>query len=424
MRGDRGGKAARRGYGGAKQAARSPTCWAEAMAALAGLPEMPAEDLAALLDRLLAGAVVRRPRTRDSHPRVAIWGVQEAMLQTVDVAVLGGLVEGAWPAASEPGPWLSRPMRKAAGLPAAERDIGRAAHDFFALACACPNVVLAAPARRERAPAVPARWLTRLRALLAGQGVALPEHPAAAWAARLDLPAKREQRPRPAPRPPAEARPKRLSISEFGTLIADPYAIYAGKVLRIRPLDALDEESDQSRFGNIVHDGLAAFFAGKPDFGAPEAIPALDLALQSAMRAARPRAALQHWWEARLRRIAEFVVAAEAERRAAGTPSALALELKTEFALGRGFVLSARADRIERRADGAVAIIDYKTGAVPKVKDVCGGAQPQLPLEAVMAEAGAFGPEFAATVGELTYWKLRRPAQPRREQAAVQQKAG
>ncbi len=379
---------------------------AEALAALFGLPVMPAADLPDLLDGLLAGQVVRRPRTRDNHPRVAIWGVQEAMLQSVDVAVLGGLVEGVWPAPAEPGPWLSRPMRKAAGLASAERSVGQAAHDFFALACACPSVVLAAPTRRERAPAVPARWLTRLKALLSGAGQALPAHPAAGWAARLDLPAAREVRPKPAPRPPAEARPKRLSISEIATLIADPYAIYARHVLDIRPLDALDEESDQSQFGNIVHAGLATFFSVERNFAAPGAAAELALHLQTALRATRPRPALQHWWEARLERIACWVVEAEAARRNTTPPAALALEQKADHQVAGGFVLRGRADRIEAQADGKVLIMDYKTGAVPEAKKVRAGTMPQLPLEAVMAEAGAFGPAFTGPVTELAYWKL------------------
>ncbi|OYV38681.1 MAG: hypothetical protein B7Z81_04265, partial [Acidocella sp. 20-61-6] len=66
----------------------------EAMAALETLPDIPAADLPALLDALLEGAVVRRPRTKDGHPRVAIWGIQEAALQQVDLAVLGGLGVG------------------------------------------------------------------------------------------------------------------------------------------------------------------------------------------------------------------------------------------------------------------------------------------------------------------------------------------
>ncbi len=390
----------------------------EALTTLEDLPDIRPADLPELVDALLAGTVVRRPRTKDGHPRVAIWGVQEAMLQSVDIAVLGGLAEGVWPAMAEPGPWLSRPMRKAAGLPAPETAIAAAAHDFFSLAAACGTVVLAAPLRRERAPAVPARWLTRLNTLLEGAGSALAAHPAASWAAQLDLPETRLARARPEPRPPAAARPASLSISEVATLLADPYAIYARKILGIRELDALDEESDQSQFGDIVHAGLAEFFADPGNVFAAHAAEKLSAALQTAMRKSRPRAALEQWWAARLERIAGWILAAERERRALlGVPQHIELETSAEMSVMGGFVLRGRADRIERRADGQISIMDYKTGSPPSAKDVAAGSAPQLPLEAVMAEAGAFGPALAGVVAELAYWKLSGRHEPGEEKS-------
>ncbi len=378
----------------------------EALAALASLPDIAADETADLLDAVLAGQVIRRPRTHDAHPRIAIWGVPEAMLQSVDMVVLAGLNEGVWPAAAEPGPWLSRPMRRAAGLPAPEQELGLAAQDFFALAASCATVVLAAPVRRERAPAVPARWLTRLEAMLAGDGQALAPHPAASWAAQLDLPARRQPRDKPRPCPPAARRPRELSISEIADLLADPYAIYARRILGIRPLDALDEETDQTLFGNIVHDGLAAFFTVQTDFSAADAAAALTGKLQLAMRARRPRAALQHWWEARLARIAGWIVEAERLRRQVNPPVAMLVEGSATLALPGGFSLRGRADRIEKRRDGSVMVMDYKTGTPPTAKQVEQGSKPQLPLEAVMVEAGAFGAALQAGVTELAYWKL------------------
>ncbi|WP_298281215.1 double-strand break repair protein AddB [Acidocella sp.] len=385
----------------------------ELLAALEGLPDIEPGHLPELLDELLKGAVVRRPRAKDGHPRIAIWGIQEAALQTVDVAVLGGLVEGVWPGATDPGPWLSRPMRKAVGLASPELKVGQAAHGFFGLMTGCPALVLSAPRRRERAPAVPARWLTRLDALLAGQKLALPAHEAGAWATQLDLPPAPAPRAAPAPRPPAAARPRQLSVSDIATLICDPYAVYARKILGLAPLDALDEESDASQFGEIVHAGLKAFFDEGPEVFDGRAVDRLAVLLEAKLRELRPRAALQAWWRARLARIAGWVVAEEAGRRAAlGTPAVLAHEVKGKLPVAGGFELVGRADRLERGADGLVRVLDYKTGTVPPQKAVADGSAPQLPLEAVMAEAGAFGEGFGAEVGEICYVRLSGRAAP------------
>lgn len=377
-----------------------------AMAALADMPDMNMSDLPDLLEALIGSQVVRKPRTKDGHPRIAIWGLQEAALQTVDVVVLGGLVEGVWPAPAEPGPWLSRPMRRKAGLPSPERKIGQAAHAFFSLACACPQVILAAPKRRERAPAVPARWLARLTSMLEGQGLELPMHPSAGWAMQLDLPKHRVRRAKPRPKPPAAKRPKVYSISDIAILMADPYAIYARKILKLAPLEPLDAENDASQFGEVVHAGLASFFAAS-DLKHPAALTRLTAALEAAMRDAHPRDSLAQWWRARLERIAHWLLQAENERiEKNGVPISRLLECAGEWSLPDGFVLKGRADRIERDPDGLIRIIDYKTGSVPSEKKVKAGTAPQLPLEAVMAENAAFGEMFKAEVKELLYVTL------------------
>ena len=208
--------------------------------------------------------------------------------------MLGGLVEGVWPPQVEPGPWLSRPMRAAIGLPSPEEAVGQAAHDFAQAACAAPTVVLSCPRRRDGAPAVPARWLTRIEMFLKGQragdgGMALPEHPAADWARQLDQPdgAARPVRP-PEPRPPAALRPRRLSVTEIETWLRDPYAIHARHVLRLRPLDPLDQETDAADYGVLVHAGLHRFLREHGTAWPPDAAARLREALAGALAPHRP----------------------------------------------------------------------------------------------------------------------------------------
>jgi len=70
------------------------------------------------------------------------------------------------------------------------------------------------------------------------------------------------------------------------------------------------------------------------------------------------------------------------------------------------FEIVGRADRIEHRRDGKVAIIDYKTGSVPEAGDLAEGITPQLALEAAMIEQGGIISLGKTSVAELAYWKL------------------
>ena len=56
-----------------------------------------------------------------------------------------------------------------------------------------------------------------------------------------------------------------------------------------------------------------------------------------------------------------------------------------------------RADRIDRLADGSLAIIDYKTGNVPSKKQVEQGFALQLGLLGLIAQAGGFAAEGVAS---------------------------
>ena len=70
------------------------------------------------------------------------------------------------------------------------------------------------------------------------------------------------------------------------------------------------------------------------------------------------------------------------------------------------FVLTAKADRVDRLVGGGYAIIDYKTGLPPSRDEVGYGYAPQLPLEAVILAAGGFEGLGKCDTSELAYWRL------------------
>ena len=96
-------------------------------------------------------------------------------------------------------------------------------------------------------------------------------------------------------------------------------------------------------------------------------------------------------------------------------------ELELERPGGR-FTLRARADRIEQHPDGSVTVVDYKTGrpAARSAPRCAAGLAPQLPLEGLMAEAGAFDGQAPAAVAALLFWHLKGDESGGVEQAREQ----
>lgn len=391
----------------------------EAAAAVSGvLPAIAPAHYPALFDELLAGQVVRPVWGR--HPRLSILGPMEARLQQADLLVLGGLNEGTWPGEAGADPWMSRPMRAAFGLQSPERRIGLAAHDF-AQAFGAPRVVLTRSVRVDGTPTVPSRWLMRLEAVMRAAGLSFGEEsaPWLDWHAALDRPDGRARIERPAPRPPVEARPRRLSVTEIETWMRDPYAVYARHVLGLRALDPIDADPGAADYGSLVHHAIERFLTENPGPLPADAETRLLAIGAEVFAEALARPGLWAFWWPRFQAVARWLVAHERGRRPSIRRTWCEIRGGLEMAAPAGpFHLQARADRIDRLEDGTLALIDYKTGQPPGQKEVAAGYAPQLPLEAAIARLGGFADIGPAEVSQMLYWRLKGGAEGGEEKPA------
>ncbi|MEM1362383.1 MAG: double-strand break repair protein AddB [Pseudomonadota bacterium] len=369
-----------------------------------------AAGFAALLQVHLTDEV-RNPTS--PHPGVMIWGTLEARVQGAELVVLGGLNEGIWPPAPDPDPWLNRRMRAEAGLLSPERRIGLSAHDFQQ-AAAAPQVVLTRAKRDGQAPMVPARWLNRLTTLIQGLPDQRGPEALAEMHARgnhwlqlsraLDRPKAWDlhlpRAPRPSIVPPAGTAPERLSVSDVESLIRDPYAIYASRHLKLRPLLPLTRAPDPTLRGTVLHRALE--IAG-PDLAQMD--PAgLMRATDAALEALVPWPHIRALWQARMARITDWFLRGEKQRLISATPAFF--EADGRLPLGTtGVTLSAKADRIDLRTDGQLNLYDYKTGSPPSEAQQL-SFNKQLLLVAAMAEAGGFQSVGRQRVAQAEYLGL------------------
>lgn len=358
-------------------------------------------DLYRSLVATLPPVIPRVPK----HPRLSIWGPMESQLLSADVVILGGLNETSWPDVADPGPWLNRPMRAEMGLPAPEEELGREARDFVAL-LGTAEVFMTRAKKVDGVPTVPSRWLMRMSALLRGLGLedALePKKPWLSWARSRDLAVTEPAAVRPEPRPPVEVRPRRLSVSAIERWLANPYAIYADGILKLKPLPRLGAEPDAALKGKILHAAMSAFAKDHP-VSLPEDVAGL-LCKEAAEiledYATHPRIAA--FWLPRFARFAEWFAETEPARREGFLTTAAEVDGNTTFSAPAGdFTLTARADRLDLTKSGLI-ITDYKTGKPPSDNDVVSNRRPQLPLEAAIALAGGFPDVDGSAVAQLRY---------------------
>jgi ATP-dependent helicase/nuclease subunit B len=346
-----------------------------------------------LLRGMMDAIAVRPPQ--GGHPRLFIWGLIEARLQHADLMILGGLNEGTWPAAPAPDPWLAPRIRQQLKLPGLERRIGLAAQDF-ASGLGARQVLVTRARRDARAPVIASRFWLRMEAMTGG----VTRDPRLIGHVRVidHVQGPPAYAARPAPCPPLADRPQRIAVTRLDRLKADPYAFYAGVMLRLNRWDAVDADPTAAWRGTAVHRVFEAWMT--EDRCDPAAL--------------RPRAArmleetsshpvLRALWTPRLMEAIDWVAERIAADAAAGrVPLVAEVEGRIQ---AMGVELYGTVDRIDRLPDGRLAIVDYKTGKAPSRKQVEAGFAMQLGLLGLIAEQGGF-PAVQGQPGAFEYWSL------------------
>jgi ATP-dependent helicase/nuclease subunit B len=272
-----------------------------------------------------------------------------------------------------------------------------------------PEVALTRAARSEGVPTVPSRTLLRLDAVLRAVGLDGALRPDATMqqvAEQIDRVDDYQPLPPPEPRPPVAARPRTLSVTQIEMWLRDPYAIYARHILRLKALDELDADPGRAELGTIIHQTLDEFIRRFPR-GLPEDAEAQLLRIgreQFGPILSRP-GAWAFWWP-RFERIAHWLIEAERIRRHEIIESLSECDGRwTVESRGGPFTITAKADRIDRLAEGGFLLVDYKTGSVPAAKAIEAGFAPQLPLEGAILQGGGFS-GLSGAVTALEYWRL------------------
>ncbi len=364
-------------------------------------PQVTPSQAVAILARLMREKAVRPPYGK--HPRVAIYGLLEARLQSADLVICAGLNEGVWPQIPSPDPWLAPMVRNALGLPPLEMRVGLAAQDL-AGALASSEVVLTRARRDGSAPTVASRFLLRLQAVAPDRH--MEDHATLALARRLDRRLPQVRIERPAPCPNRAQRAARLSVTELDRLRADPFAFYARRILALPSLDPVDAEPSAAWRGILVHEILELWHrddALDPSRLVPRA--------ERFLEAANVHPLIKALWRPRLVAALEWI-ARQTHALAETGRTMIDAERSGTFMLD-GVEIRGKADRIDRMPDGSLVIVDYKTGQPPSARQVESGYALQLGLLGMMAERGGFAaagdrPAITGKAGGFEYWSLTR----------------
>ena len=300
--------------------------------------------------------------------RVTMLPLNGTHLRSFDAVLFVGADAGHLPSTASETLFFANAVRRELGLTTRETRQLQQLRDFAELLAVNRTVVLSWQAQRDGQPNPVSNWIARLELSLArSRRPALKQH-----AAPLTMVNLAPRRPRmPAPAAPA-LLPARLSASGYTSLVACPYQFFATRMLGLSGLEELSEQLEKRDYGDWLHQILHLYHVGIRDQVVPVEQRAAYLQKISmqifATELARSGAALGYVdrWQKAMPAYLEWANA----REAAGWQFVTGEEWRQQPLpwAGGEILLHGRIDRIDAHADGAVAVLDYKTSSPGALK--------------------------------------------------------
>lgn len=333
------------------------------------------------------------PSSKSSHD-VQLFTLEQSRLQHFDALVIAAANEHHLPGDLNGLPFFNEAVRASLGLPDWRHRLRARERQFRALLECSQSILITWQQSDNGEPIDLCPWVAALTHFHnAAYGDDLQDRALLAainrgeWFPGITDEAVAPQIPQqPAPVAPVEQLPAEITVSGHQRLINCPYQFYVSDILKLKPADEIREALQKSDYGNRVHTCLEAFHAGLNGLPGPFEGPltitnrntALAL-LETISRHVFTRDIednFQHrgWLRRWLAFIPQYIDWQIDHNR---TWRIEAAEQRLNVPLNEDLTLHGRIDRIEKH-EGKTALVDYKTGKVPKPADVLAGEEVQL----------------------------------------------
>jgi ATP-dependent helicase/nuclease subunit B len=347
--------------------------------------------------RALCSDTLFQPESPEAPIQVV--GLLEAAGLAFDHLWVLGLSDDQWPEAASPHPLLPVRLQRELGIPraTAERELEFATQVTRRLCAGAPEVVMSYPCREGERELRASPLLTELPELKPEELDLYPSGDLAILQFGSGEPELLEDRYGP---PLEPHRPVAGGTRLFADQSDCPFRAFANHRLGADPVAEPESGLDARNRGNLIHDILDQVWKELREQATLLAASDAELdgivstAVDQSLRRLEPRRPLTltpRFTELERERLILLVRQwLELEKQRAPFRVEV-LEQKRQTEIG-GLAFHLKADRIDRLADGSLAIIDYKTGNDPK--SIQGWLQermeePQLPLYACTTEQGA-----------------------------------
>ncbi|MDH5257620.1 MAG: PD-(D/E)XK nuclease family protein, partial [Gammaproteobacteria bacterium] len=322
---------------------------------------------------------------------VELLHLTQSTLGHYEALIIGSMTQDSFPGSPKQTPFFNQSVRLELNLPSPQAQIQSKFYHFRRLLESAPNILLTMHAGPQEN--LPSAWLSLLKNFhQLSYNSSLENDDLHHWIETWknfsfrspDLPANKDA---DKAKISHTQLPETLSASAHQTLINCPYAFFAAQILRLRAPDEIRDTLAKSDYGERVHLCLQAFHAGdikKLPGPFPEVVTTenretaviflTEISKQVFSQDIEDNFRHRGWFKRWLQQIPKYI---DWEINRARHWKFKTGEFAASKTLRNNIKLHGRVDRMDSSSDG-LAVIDYKTGSIPKITDVETGEAVQL----------------------------------------------
>lgn len=352
--------------------------------------------------------------TANGNP-VRLMGLAQTQWQSFDALIIAGAEQSYFPGSGSSSPFFNESVRQELGLPTKVKHIAERFYHFRRLLESAPHIVITACQEHNGEPVAISPWLERLLAFHEiAWGNRLENENLLQLSQSTQAQIKRDLDSPLPPIPQAAAAvlpenklPQKFSASDYQTLLECPYQYFAARSLSLSASEDVRLALSKADYGSRIHQCLDALHTDRQDLPGPfkqafdinhrqAAIDMLnEISIAVFAKNLQDHFSHQGWlqkWQSQIPAYIDWEIARAQHWQVDKTETCF------ESSTPNGLTLRGQVDRLDKHKND-FAVVDYKTGAVPKTDEVESGEKIQLPFYTLLTKD-------TASVNQVSYLAL------------------
>lgn len=320
----------------------------------------------------------------DQNFNIQLLSPIEARLLNFDIIILCSCTSDDFPKTENHG-WIGAKIKNELGVNKTQSKIGQNAFDLYHYLCS-NKIIISYSEKRGNTHQVESIFITKIKTLFLLLNISLITNLQQKNITNFD----KFYITRPSPIVDYHQLPSKYYVTDIAKLTKNPYEIYVNKILQLQELKNIDYEESYAEFGSFVHKVLENLVTKQINFD--------DKNFKEIFNNFFVSKYAHITWYPKFKNFIEFFLKDNEDFNNYNNICEKSVSFKFD-----SISIVGKVDRIAIDSSLNATIIDYKTGAIPSIKQVFNFQEPQLLIYSYILSQSILSQH---TITNLLYWQL------------------